>query len=176
MIIAENKKKNNIAEYIIYMFQIEDLIRAHKFNLKAIEINIVEKFDVDNIIKEEMRIWYADLIEKMQKEKVSESGHLSFINEIIERLNEIHHKCIKSTNELAYIDLFDKAKPNIDELRNKSGNKNTNDINICLTGLYGTLLLKLKNQEIAPETTDAINTFSKLLGQLAVKYKSKFPY
>ena len=32
MIIAQEKRKTNIAEYIIYMFQIEDMLRAMQFN------------------------------------------------------------------------------------------------------------------------------------------------
>ena len=28
MIIAEQKRKENIAEYLIYMYQVEDMIRA----------------------------------------------------------------------------------------------------------------------------------------------------
>ena len=33
MLIAQKKKKENIAEYILYLFQIEDIVRSFKFNL-----------------------------------------------------------------------------------------------------------------------------------------------
>ena len=32
MIIARQKRKENIAEYLLYMWQVEDLIRANKFD------------------------------------------------------------------------------------------------------------------------------------------------
>ena len=35
--VAENKKKQNISEYIIYMYQMEDLVRSYHFNLEEIE-------------------------------------------------------------------------------------------------------------------------------------------
>ncbi|MDX5479843.1 MAG: DUF4924 family protein, partial [Cyclobacteriaceae bacterium] len=31
--IADKKKEQNIGEYIIYMYQMEDLLRAFQFNL-----------------------------------------------------------------------------------------------------------------------------------------------
>ena len=36
MIVAEQKRKENVAEYILYMWQIEDTIRALDFDLTRI--------------------------------------------------------------------------------------------------------------------------------------------
>ena len=33
MIIARRKRKENIAEYLLYMWQVEDLIRANNFDM-----------------------------------------------------------------------------------------------------------------------------------------------
>ncbi|MDE7144362.1 MAG: DUF4924 family protein, partial [Muribaculaceae bacterium] len=33
MIIASEKRKNNIAEYLLYMWQIEDIIRANNLDI-----------------------------------------------------------------------------------------------------------------------------------------------
>ena len=35
MIIARQKRKENIAEYLLYMWQVEDLIRANKFDMDS---------------------------------------------------------------------------------------------------------------------------------------------
>ena len=40
MIIASKKRKENIAEYILYMWQIEDMIRANDFDISKIRRNI----------------------------------------------------------------------------------------------------------------------------------------
>lgn len=39
MIIASQKKKENIAEYLLYMWQIEDIIRAY-----GLDIDQIQKF------------------------------------------------------------------------------------------------------------------------------------
>ena len=36
MIVARQKRKENIAEYLLYMWQVEDLIRANRFDMDAI--------------------------------------------------------------------------------------------------------------------------------------------
>ena len=47
MIIAEQKRKENIAEYLLYMYQVEDMIRANKLDLESIEQTLISKFEVD---------------------------------------------------------------------------------------------------------------------------------
>ena len=37
MIIAEQKRKENIAEYLLYMYQVEDMIRANGLDIESIE-------------------------------------------------------------------------------------------------------------------------------------------
>lgn len=37
MIIASRKRKENIAEYILYMWQIEDIIRANSCDIEQIK-------------------------------------------------------------------------------------------------------------------------------------------
>ena len=41
MLVAQQKLKENIAEYILYMYQIEDVIRAYQFDLDSILENYV---------------------------------------------------------------------------------------------------------------------------------------
>ena len=36
MLIAAKKKEENIAEYILYMYQIEDIIRSFQFDIERI--------------------------------------------------------------------------------------------------------------------------------------------
>ena len=46
MIIASQKRKENIAEYLLYMWQIEDIIRAYKLDIDTIDEQIVSKYNV----------------------------------------------------------------------------------------------------------------------------------
>ena len=41
MIIAKQKRKENIAEYLLYMWQIEDLIRANNFDMDLIRRTVI---------------------------------------------------------------------------------------------------------------------------------------
>jgi predicted metalloenzyme YecM len=41
MLIAKDKLKNNIVEYILYMWRIEDLLRAMNFDMEAIKSNLI---------------------------------------------------------------------------------------------------------------------------------------
>jgi len=54
MIIASKKRKENIAEYILYMWQIEDMIRANDFDISKIRRNIIDNFQIDDAQKHEM--------------------------------------------------------------------------------------------------------------------------
>lgn len=41
MLIAQQKRKQNIAEYILYLWQLEDLLRALQFSPEAIYSQLV---------------------------------------------------------------------------------------------------------------------------------------
>jgi hypothetical protein len=170
MIIAREKKKNNIAEYILYMWQIEDMIRANDFDLEKIKKNIIEKFDQPEAVRNEMAEWYEDLINRMEKEDIKEKGHLGFLNETIQELENLHEQLIKDTNELDYIADYNKAKSNINDLKTKSRGT-TGDIETALQGLYGYLMLKLKGKTINPTTHDAMSSIGILISHLSYKYK-----
>ena len=44
MFISQQRRKENVAEYLLYMWQIEDIIRANNFSIEEIEKN--QGFDV----------------------------------------------------------------------------------------------------------------------------------
>ncbi len=174
MIIASAKKKENIAEYILYMWQIEDLLRAYQFNIDEVEKNIINHFsDVSPDVKSEMKYWYQDIIEKMKSQGIQEKGHLDFLKSIINELEMLHQELIHSPKDLKYIELYNWASPNINELRKKTIHPDAGDIQLCLEGLYGLLLMRLKGKNITEETKEAISTISKLTGYLSRKHKEK---
>ena len=41
MIIAREKRRNNIAEYVLYMWQIEDLIRANELDMQRLRATVI---------------------------------------------------------------------------------------------------------------------------------------
>jgi hypothetical protein len=90
MIIAQEKRKTNIAEFILYMWQVEDLIRASGFDLERVDENVIRKFDLPPETLEEIRTWYSNLITLMAEERIVNKGHMSFLNNLIRELNDLH--------------------------------------------------------------------------------------
>ena len=44
MLIASQLRKENIAQYLLYMWQIEDIIRAYGLDIDRINADIVSRF------------------------------------------------------------------------------------------------------------------------------------
>jgi len=171
MLIARQKKQDNIAEYLLYMWQIEDMIRANKLDISLIKENIVYKFDQPEDVKTEMIEWYQNLIEMMRLEDVSENGHLQINRNVIIELTDLHLRLLNNPQESEYISAYYKTLPFIVELRSKSEDKNIPEIETCFSALYGFLMLRLQQKEISGETQAAISQISSFLRLLALRYK-----
>ena len=170
MIIAEQKRKENIAEYLLYMYQVEDMIRANQLDLDSIEQTLISKFEVSYELKREMREWYKTLITMMREEKKEQAGHLNILGNTAEQLSEMHHQILKQGIDMAYKGAYEKAKAHIEALRMRSGHSKDSDIQVALNGLYGLLILKLKKTAITQETSMAFDTIRELVAELSSRY------
>jgi len=171
MQIAKEKRKSNISEYIIYMWQIEDLIRAFKFDIDTIVDNIKKTnnlFDDKQIL--EYKAWYSDIIEMMTIEKIKKNGHLQVITNLIIDLNNLHSEILNEKIDKKYIEYYNKALPNIIEFSKKMKNKKNNEIEVMFNALYILLLMRMQKKTISKETSNAMGTFSQLLAYLTKKY------
>ncbi|MBE9467423.1 MAG: DUF4924 family protein [Bacteroidetes bacterium] len=171
MIIAKEKKTSNIAEYILYMWQIEDLIRACNFNFEIIDKKVLTQFKQPDNVLIEIKNWYAGLIHMMVEEGIKEKGHFQFIDNIVADLNKFHSALLMSGKHNKYQQLYLQAADNINAFKQKSNDKKFNDIEICLNGLYALLILRLRKEKISDGTNSAVSTFSKLLAYLSQQYK-----
>lgn len=170
MLTAQEKRKENIVEYILYLFQIEDLIRAFQLNIANIEKQLVTQYQVDDKTRQEIAGWYKNLVSMMQKEAIQEKGHFQFLTNLINDLNEFHLKLMEVGINNEYTSEFQSVSGLITEL-NLKGNSVKNDLQISLDGIYGFLLLKIQQKEITAETTEAIQRLSSWLSLLARLYK-----
>ena len=100
MIIARQKRKENIAEYLLYMWQVEDLIRANDFDMDSIRRTVVDRYDQPDDVKEEIAKWYEELIEMMRSEGVKEKGHIQLNKNVIIALTDLHLRLLKSPKEM----------------------------------------------------------------------------
>ena len=62
MFVAQELRKKNIAEYLLYMWQIEDTIRAFDCSLRRIRDEYVSRFDYTEEQKEEEIDWFGNLV------------------------------------------------------------------------------------------------------------------
>ena len=170
MLIAQEKKESNIAEYLLYMWQLEDLFRAHKLNEVSLKKLLIDSLKLDEKKKDFIWNWYKDLLNDMRKQGIEISGHRSELVEIMNELTYLHQTLINVSRDPKYLDLYAIAKTHLDLLKSKSANKKLSDIEVAMNGLYGLLLLRLKKSEISDETQAAMATFSKMIAYLAATY------
>ncbi len=170
MLIARDKKENNIAEYIIYIWQLEDLLRANELDFDKVNENIISKFNQTPEIISEIKQWYTDLIELMKAEKLEKQGHTQFIKNVVNDLYSFHTQLLKSPEETQYRDLYKIAAPDIEEFQKKGNRFYDNEMETVFSALYAILLLNIQKKKVTEGTKNAIANFSKLLSMLAFKY------
>ncbi len=171
MFTASAKKKENIAEYLLYMWQIEDIIRASQLDIDRIQHEIIDQYSgLTDEQRKQLRDWYESLIDMMRTEGVTEKGHLQINKNVIIELTDLHLRLLRSPREPFYTAAFYKALPYIVELRSKSKVDSVGELETCFNALYGILLLRLQHKEISSETQKAMKDISAFIMTLAEKY------
>lgn len=170
MIIASQKRKENIAEYLLYMWQIEDLIRANGLDIEQIKKTVINNYPADESQLRAMAEWYESLIDMMRREEVTEKGHLQMNRNIIGDLAQLHLRILADPKFDEYRKEFYATLPFIVELRAKAGEERAGEIETCFNALYGMLLLRLQHKEISDETVKALAQISRFIALLARYY------
>ena len=169
MFIAQELRKKSIAEYLLYMWQIEDIIRAYDCQLSRIKREYISRFDYTDEQKEELTDWYGNMVTMMNQEGKRQTGHLQINTILVQDMNELHNRLLQSSRFPFYNAEYYKVLPFIVELRNK-GEKDVNEIETCLNALYGVMMLRLQNKKISPDTENAIKEISTFIGMLSAYY------
>lgn len=168
MIIASQKRRENIAEYLLYMWQIEDLIRAYGLDIDRIKQNLVDRIpDLDDKTRSDVTDWYESLIDMMRREGITERGHLQMNRNIMEELADLHRALLADPKFSDYAAEFYRTLPYIVDLRSRAGAEAEGEIQTCFTALYGMLMLRLQRREISSQTEEALKQISKLIAMLS---------
>ena len=124
-------KKDNIAEYILYLWQMEDYLRAFPQNADATpELH--------------------ELNEMMHREGIVDGGHLAIANNALSELIDLHTQIMNE--DAMYRAAIMRLQPSLNLLKAKTDRPTMSDIEACLLLLYQIMLLKLQKKEITPET------------------------
>jgi hypothetical protein len=170
MLIASQLKKTNISEYLLYMWQVEDLIRALQFDMDRINNTIISRFQFqDDTERKTVVEWYESLIEMMRMEQVMEKGHLQINKNVIAELDELHALLLRSGQVPAYNAKYIHVLPLINQFRRKA-EAGLSDIELCFNFQYGILMLRLQKSVITPETEKTREEVSKFMVLLTKNY------
>lgn len=166
MFISQELRKKNIAEYLLYMWQVEDIIRAYGCSLARIKREYIDRFQYTDEQKEEMTDWYGNLVKMMNSEGCREKGHLQINKIIIQQLTELSNQLLTSSKFPFYNSEYYKVLPFIVELRKRGADKEENEIETCFNALYGVMMLRLQKKAVSPDTEHAIKEITTFIGML----------
>lgn len=180
MYIAQELRKKSIAEYLLYMWQVEDIIRAYDCYMPVIRKQYIEQFDYSDEQKEELADWYGNLVRMMNEEGKREYGHLNINEILLKDLLDLHARLLKSSNFPFYSAAYYKVLPFIVELRakNRRGRddgdnvtaESESELETCFDALYGVMMLKLQKKEITADTAHAVKEITTFIGLLSDYY------
>ena len=190
MLVAKELRKKSIAEYLLYMWQIEDIIRAYQCSLTKIRKEYIDKFNYTDAQKDEEEDWFGDPLRMMNQEGCRENGHLQINKVIMQSLNELHAQLLTSSKFPFYSAEYYRVLPFIVELRGKTkqvadrmarkneanlkeiaANLGHSEIETCFDVLYGVMMLRLQKKEISRETETAVKEITTLIGMLSDYYQ-----
>ncbi len=145
-------KKNNIAEYILYLWQIEDYLRAFPQQADA---------------NQELH----DISEMMHQENILKSGHLQLAQNALAELEDLHNDLLDQ--EATYRAAMIQLTPSLNILKSKTDRPTMSDIEACLLLLYQIMLLKLQKRQISSETELVQKQATQVLQYLSKTYKEQ---
>ena len=123
MDIAKAKRRENIAEYILYLWQLEDLLRALQFSPEAIFSTLIApRKDIGEEQKHVFLLWYMDLANLLRQEGKEEKGHLEHTLHLIQDLHDLHLQLMKLPVGAHYRQTYARLEPELPRLRSVLGN------------------------------------------------------
>lgn len=143
-------KRDNIAEYILYLWQIEDYLRA--FPQQAEQ-------------SEELR----DLLAMMQHEGIMNSGHTQLSLNALDELEELHQQLLDE--QATYRAAIIRLQPALNLLKAKTDRPTMTDLEACFVLLYQVMMLRLQKRDISPETAETQQRVTDLLRFLSKTYR-----
>ena len=142
-------KRENIAEYILYLWQIEDYLRA--FPEQA--MNNTELME------------FSDM---MHAEGIIDGGHLQLAQNALSEMEELHDELYDT--EAPYRAVILHLEPALNLLKAKTDRPTMSDVEACLVLLYQVMMLRLQKKEITPETEVTVKDATQLLRFLSKTY------
>lgn len=167
MDIAQKRRKENIAEYILYLWQLEDLLRALQFSPEAILSTLVRPRELKVEEQQILLAWYVDIAQLLIEEKKSEKGHLTHTLHLIRDLHDMHLRLLREPEGEAYRARFARLEPHLPSLRKLLGNENISDTELCFRALYAAMLYRIKGEgeSVVSDTLEVVSPVIAMLSE-----------
>ncbi len=171
MDIAQAKRKENIAEYILYLWQLEDLLRALQFSPEAIYSQLVAPRAIDEEQKHVYLLWYMDIVNLLREEGKEQQGHLDHTLHLIADLHDLHLRLMQLPIGEHYRGTYARLAPELPKLRSIPGNSAMSDTELCFRALYAAMLYRIKGDGGKSAVGDTIEFVSPVIAELADMYR-----
>ncbi|MBQ2423191.1 MAG: DUF4924 family protein [Alistipes sp.] len=168
MDIAQSRRKENIAEYILYLWQLEDMLRALQFSPEAIYSQFVAPRELTEEQKNVLFMWYMDIVALLREEGKEQSGHLDHTLHLIADLHSLHLQLMRLPIGRQYREKVEKLEPYLPTLRTTFG-KNVSDTELCFRTLYGVMLYRIKGDS-SSVISDTLEFISPVIATLTAIY------
>lgn len=170
MLVAQKKQEENIAEYVLYLFQIEDIVRSLNFDIEKIMESVVKPNLPDTSFEAQYRSWYEEIIREMKRSSLEKKGHLDRVMEVMKELLFLHNTLFAIQGESKYKQLCTNSSSFIGEFREKASMKNQHEVEILIHAMHMKLQFRLRKKEITQETEEALDTMRIQLAFLVREY------
>ncbi len=175
MDIARSLRQNNIAEYILYLWQLEDLLRSVQFSPEAIYTKFVQpRTELSPEHQHALLEWYVELGELLDREGKREIGHSEHTLHLIADLNDMHLRLQQLPVGARYRTLWITTKEALPDLKAtvESNEKlsNISDIELCFRALYAAMLYRIKGVDGRSAVEHTLAYVSPLIAELAKIY------
>ena len=167
MILAESKKKAHIVEYLLFLWQIEDLVRAADFDPIVLEKWAEDTANSEGTDPEKEKEWIISIAAEMRSQGKTEAGHVSFVSESMVELAHLHEMLLGPLEDKRYKEAFEIAEPMMKDLSVKQPGFAGHPVEQLLVVLYGCLILRLQKHAISAETEAGFVAFRNWANALA---------
>ena len=142
-------KRENIAEYILYLWQLEDYLRAFP-----------EMAEGNDELSDILRMMHAD--------DVMDGGHIQLAQIALKELEILSDDIL--TQEATYRAAMIRITPALNMFKARTDRPTMSNIEACLVLLYQIMLLRLQKRPISAETQEVQQQATNMLQYLSKTY------
>ncbi|MFR9523659.1 MAG: DUF4924 family protein [Rikenellaceae bacterium] len=166
---AQSLRRENIAEYILYLWQLEDMFRALQFSPEAIYSQFIAPRKLDEQSAKVLLTWYMELVQLLEKEGKEEKGHLDHTLHLVADLHNLHLRLMQLPQGARYRTLVAHLDEVMPDLRALFGSE-ISDTELAFRALYAAMLYRIKGEGAKGAVVDTLEYISPVIAELSAVY------